>query len=129
MGLECLLNVVRALGMGSCLSGEGGTAHHHYHPPYALASSSPPTSPSSPSRKKQFNRNDSSKVEMKLHRVPGRFFLNASTDTASLFSKQGKKGINQDAMIVWEVSCYSFNFVLFLFWVFSFLLINCSNSL
>jgi hypothetical protein len=31
-------------------------------------------------------------------------FLNGSTDTVSLFSQQGKKGPNQDAMIVWEVS-------------------------
>ncbi|XP_048622804.1 probable protein phosphatase 2C 74, partial [Brassica napus] len=29
-------------------------------------------------------------------------FLNGSTDHASLFSQQGKKGPNQDAMIVWE---------------------------
>ncbi|KFK30642.1 hypothetical protein AALP_AA6G008500 [Arabis alpina] len=37
-----------------------------------------------------------------LHRIPGRLFLNGSTDTASLFSQQGKKGPNQDAMILWE---------------------------
>lgn len=37
-----------------------------------------------------------------LHRIPGRMFLNGSTDHASLFSQQGKKGPNQDAMIVWE---------------------------
>ena len=30
--------------------------------------------------------------------------MNGSSEVASLFSKQGKKGINQDAMIVWEVS-------------------------
>ncbi|KAG8380316.1 hypothetical protein BUALT_Bualt06G0003000 [Buddleja alternifolia] len=29
-------------------------------------------------------------------------FMNGSSDTASLFTQQGKKGTNQDAMIVWE---------------------------
>ncbi|THU51230.1 hypothetical protein C4D60_Mb06t28800 [Musa balbisiana] len=29
-------------------------------------------------------------------------FLNGATSAASLFTQQGRKGINQDAMIVWE---------------------------
>ncbi|MED6197213.1 putative protein phosphatase 2C 33 [Stylosanthes scabra] len=40
-----------------------------------------------------------------LHRVAGRIFLNGSSQFASLFTQQGKKGTNQDAMIVWENFC------------------------
>lgn len=101
-GLECFLNICRAvsLGMGSCLSGAGGSSV-----PYAPASSSGSTKAKSSSRKRQMSRNFSFelKMEMWLHRIPGRMFLNGSTDVASLFTKQGRKGINQDAMIVWEV--------------------------
>ncbi|XP_042037316.1 probable protein phosphatase 2C 33 [Salvia splendens] len=40
--------------------------------------------------------------EEQLHRIPGRMFLNDSSDVACLYSQQGKKGTNQDAMLVWE---------------------------
>ncbi|KAI3746030.1 hypothetical protein L6452_08445 [Arctium lappa] len=40
--------------------------------------------------------------EEQLHRIVGRMFLNGSSEVASLFTQQGKKGTNQDAMIVWE---------------------------
>ncbi|KAK6156466.1 hypothetical protein DH2020_010714 [Rehmannia glutinosa] len=40
--------------------------------------------------------------EERLHRTPGRMFLNGSSEIASLFTQQGKKGTNQDAMLVWE---------------------------
>ncbi|OMO52614.1 phosphatase 2C (PP2C)-like protein [Corchorus olitorius] len=85
--------------MGSCLSAE---------------SRSPlPGSPSSPhlsnmkrrnSRKRLGSRNSSFEYrkDEPLHRIPGRLFLNGSSDVASLFTQQGKKGTNQDAMIVWE---------------------------
>ncbi|XP_021282751.1 probable protein phosphatase 2C 33 [Herrania umbratica] len=85
--------------MGSCLSAE---------------SRSPlPGSPSSPhlanmkrrgSRKRLGSQNSSFdyRKEEPLHRIPGRLFLNGSSDVASLFTQQGKKGTNQDAMIVWE---------------------------
>lgn len=98
-GLECLLNIIRALRMGSCLSAE---------------SRSPlPGSPASPglgvrkrknSKRRQGSRNSSFdyRREEPLHRIPGRMFLNGSSDVASLFTQQGKKGTNQDAMIVWE---------------------------
>lgn len=93
VGLECFLNIVRALGMGSCLSVT--------HPlPYS------PGSPSdSAKRKRRLRRSSSfdSRLELSLHRVPGRMFVNGSSEVASLFCKQGKKGINQDAMLVWEV--------------------------
>lgn len=40
--------------------------------------------------------------EATVHRIPGRMFLNGSSEVASLHTQQGKKGMNQDAMIVWE---------------------------
>ncbi|KAJ8458112.1 hypothetical protein OPV22_031038 [Ensete ventricosum] len=44
----------------------------------------------------------SSGSEETVGRISGRLFLNGATDCASLFTQQGKKGVNQDAMIVWE---------------------------
>ena len=35
--------------------------------------------------------------------IPGRLVGNGSSTIATLHTQQGKKGINQDAMIVWEV--------------------------
>ncbi|XP_059666627.1 probable protein phosphatase 2C 66 [Cornus florida] len=37
-----------------------------------------------------------------LHQIPGRLFGNGCSSIASLYTQQGKKGTNQDAMIVWE---------------------------
>lgn len=120
-GLECLLNIIRALRMGSCFSAE---------------SRSPiPGSPSSPglgirkrksSRKKLGSRNPSFdyRREEPLHRIPGRLFLNGSSEIASLFTQQGKKGTNQDAMIVWEVSSFSCSCVIVQFWTW---FLSCSN--
>ncbi|XP_038974833.1 probable protein phosphatase 2C 33 isoform X1 [Phoenix dactylifera] len=88
--------------MGSCLWSDG------------RSSSSSPLSPSSPvsgakqprkgSRKRQGSRRSSfdTRREEQLHRIPGRMFLNGGSSVASLFTQQGKKGLNQDAMIVWE---------------------------
>ena len=99
-GLECIFNIIRALRMGSCLSAEGRS----------------PGSPSTTlgirkrknSRKRFGSRSSSfeSKKGDQLHKIPGRLFFNGSTEIASLFTQQGKKGTNQDAMIVWEVSLY-----------------------
>ncbi|KAL9379568.1 hypothetical protein Peur_028050 [Populus x canadensis] len=85
--------------MGSCLSAESRSPR--------------PGTPSSPafgvrkrkkSKKRPGSRNSSFdfRREEPLHRIPGRLFLNGSSDIASLFTQQGKKGTNQDAMIVWE---------------------------
>ncbi|KAL8517803.1 hypothetical protein ACS0TY_009211 [Phlomoides rotata] len=56
------------------------------------------------SSRKPVSRNSSFdyRREERLHRDPNRRFLNGSSEIASLFTQQGKKGINQDAMIVWE---------------------------
>jgi hypothetical protein len=89
--------------MGSCLSAESRSPR--------------PGTPSSPafgvrkrkkSKKRPGSRNSSFdfRREEPLHRIPGRLFLNGSSDIASLFTQQGKKGTNQDAMIVWEVSSF-----------------------
>ncbi|KAM7499082.1 hypothetical protein LguiA_023496 [Lonicera macranthoides] len=40
--------------------------------------------------------------ERALHQVPGRLFGNGASSISSLYTQQGKKGTNQDAMIVWE---------------------------
>ncbi|KAL5769668.1 hypothetical protein ACOSP7_013822 [Xanthoceras sorbifolium] len=85
--------------MGSCFSAEGRSPI--------------PGSPSSPalgirkrknSKKKLGSHNSSFdyRRDEPLHRIPGRLFLNGSSEIASLFTQQGKKGTNQDAMIVWE---------------------------
>ncbi|KAH7425463.1 hypothetical protein KP509_11G055400 [Ceratopteris richardii] len=37
-----------------------------------------------------------------LFRMPGRMFLNGSSTNACIFTQQGRKGTNQDAMVVWE---------------------------
>ncbi|KAK7273143.1 hypothetical protein RIF29_14189 [Crotalaria pallida] len=89
-GFECFLNVVRALGMGSCISEAGG------------GGGSPPLLPDSNNLDggKRRRLKGSSSFDYKV--VPGRMFLNGSSDVASLYCKQGKKGINQDAMLVWE---------------------------
>ena len=60
------------------------------------------------SKKKSTSRSSSfdyRREDPALHRIPGRVFLNGSTQAASLFTQQGKKGTNQDAMIVWENFC------------------------
>ncbi|XP_022992278.1 probable protein phosphatase 2C 33 isoform X1 [Cucurbita maxima] len=91
--------------MGSCLSGD---RNNHAIPYSEIASTSRGDGvvTRSNSNRKITKKSSSPSIdsprEMSLHRVPGRMFLNGSTDHASLFTRQGKKGINQDAMIVWE---------------------------
>lgn len=96
-GLECLLSIIRALRMGSCLSADGRRSPISYSP----ASSKKPKRPLN--NKKQ-GRSSSfvSRRDEQLRKIPGRIFLNGATDAASIFTQQGKKGTNQDAMIVWE---------------------------
>ncbi|XP_031257547.1 probable protein phosphatase 2C 6 [Pistacia vera] len=40
--------------------------------------------------------------DAELHQISGRIFTNAATKIACLYTQQGKKGTNQDAMLVWE---------------------------
>lgn len=43
-----------------------------------------------------------------LASIPNRIFMNGKSRTSCIFTQQGRKGINQDAMIVWEVSNFYF---------------------
>ncbi|XP_068645261.1 probable protein phosphatase 2C 33 [Aristolochia californica] len=85
--------------MGSCLSADGRSSIS-----YSSSSASGTHKLRKNSWKRQGFRGSSfdSKREEELHKVPGRIFLNGATSIASLFTQQGKKGTNQDAMIVWE---------------------------
>ncbi|KAH0451078.1 hypothetical protein IEQ34_021770 [Dendrobium chrysotoxum] len=95
--------------MGSCMSSDGGGGSRS-----SLAPSSPgPGSTGVGSkkgnrvgRKRQGSLRHSSfeaiDGEDQIHRIPGRMFLNGASKEASLFTQQGKKGTNQDAMVVWE---------------------------
>lgn len=98
--MDCILNIIRALRIGSCFPLERASTH--------------PYSPSSKGRKKRRQRRASSSLDSKreeeLRKIPGRMYLNGSSEVASLFTRQGKKGTNQDAMIVWEVGFFFFNF-------------------
>ena len=96
--------------MGSCLSAE--------------SRSPTPGSPCSPgfgvkkrknSKKRLGSRNSSfdSRRDDPLHRVPGRMYLNGASEAACIFTQQGKKGPNQDAMVVWEVSLETTSLLLF----------------
>ncbi|XP_073305300.1 probable protein phosphatase 2C 33 [Primulina huaijiensis] len=82
--------------MGSCLSGESRGS--------PLPGSPIGVRKRKGSKRRLGSRNSSFdfRAEERLHRTPGRLFLNGSSEIASLFTQQGKKGTNQDAMIVWE---------------------------
>ncbi|KAJ6798999.1 putative protein phosphatase 2C 66 [Iris pallida] len=99
--------------MGSCISSDTHTATH----PAAAALSSSSSFGSGRWRKKEKEKKRRRRGERglfdgrviagaggdpELYRVPGQMFVNGSTDVACLFTQQGKKGTNQDAMIVWE---------------------------
>ncbi|XP_043720430.1 probable protein phosphatase 2C 33 [Telopea speciosissima] len=81
--------------MGSCLSVDGRSGL--------------PGSPTSESKRKSGRRRRGMRTssfdykrDEQLRRIPGRMFLNGANEVASLFTQQGRKGTNQDAMIVWE---------------------------
>lgn len=39
-----------------------------------------------------------------LSSIPNRIVMNGKSRSSCIFTQQGRKGINQDAMIAWEVS-------------------------
>ncbi|KAJ8484115.1 hypothetical protein OPV22_016600 [Ensete ventricosum] len=91
-----LPGVTRALPLGSCLPSDGQSGG---------SSPSSPASPASETRRHRRGprrRPRGSPEEEQIHGTPGKMFLNGATSAASLFTQQGRKGINQDAMIVWE---------------------------
>ncbi|MFQ6670971.1 hypothetical protein Gotur_035668 [Gossypium turneri] len=83
--------------MGSCFSAESRSP---------LSGSPLSPHPAFDYRKKRNSRKKPGSVDFRkeeqLHRIPGRLFLDGSSGVASLYTQQGKKGTNQDAMIVWE---------------------------
>ncbi|XP_076916583.1 putative protein phosphatase 2C 33 [Bidens hawaiensis] len=83
--------------MGSCFLQESGTPLPA-SPTSALGIGKKKPSRKRPPRLRSFDY----RREEQLHRIAGRMFLNGSSEVASLFTQQGKKGTNQDAMIVWE---------------------------
>ncbi|CAL1404327.1 unnamed protein product [Linum trigynum] len=98
MGVDCFMSIARAFGT-SCFTDEGSRGGGS-----GSRQSSGSNAEAARRRKKRqtmMKRSDS-KLELWLHRIPGRLFLNSSSEFASLFTKAGKKGVNQDAMIFWE---------------------------
>ncbi|GAB2274814.1 Probable protein phosphatase 2C 1 [Dionaea muscipula] len=69
-------------------------------------SSSPPSSSSSCCRiKRKRSRRmllDRAMTLQQLSSIPNRVFANGKGRTCCVFTQQGRKGVNQDAMIVWE---------------------------
>lgn len=56
------------------------------------------------------NLSTEGKADALLAMVPGRMFSNGASSNACIFTQQGRKGTNQDAMVVWEVCsipCFS----------------------
>ncbi|KAF6158353.1 hypothetical protein GIB67_022433 [Kingdonia uniflora] len=86
--------------MGSCLSSSGDGRSPLSYSPSSTTGANKKYKRNQSKRRNGMRR--SSSFEQQLHRVPGRMFLNGSSDYASLFTQQGRKGTNQDAMIVWE---------------------------
>ncbi|KAL9233512.1 hypothetical protein vseg_008500 [Gypsophila vaccaria] len=85
--------------MGSCLLGDSRSPS--LGSPAALGVKRRNSKRRSGSRGSPF---DFKKYEQLL-KIPGRLAFNGSSEIASLFTQQGKKGTNQDAMVVWENFC------------------------
>lgn len=85
--------------MGSCLSTDGGSSY---------GCCSIPCAPSSAKRRDKKNKTSlqaavaEAQTDAHLARIPGRMFMNGSSNIACMFTQQGRKGTNQDAMLVWE---------------------------
>ncbi|WOH07957.1 hypothetical protein DCAR_0727392 [Daucus carota subsp. sativus] len=89
--------------MGSCFSSQSTSEESLAMPPDIESIVYKKTSPGSPNSVVDGrNQGNMQQQQQQLHRIRDRMFLNGSTQCASLFSRQGNKGTNQDAMIVWE---------------------------
>ncbi|KAK6263816.1 hypothetical protein SCA6_019250 [Theobroma cacao] len=102
--------------MGSCCSfiakGKSGSKRDDQVTDASTATNT--TSCASPKKQKQrqgsgrWRKKSSGLVPMdeaELHLISGRMFLNGASNVACLYTQQGKKGTNQDAMLVWENFC------------------------
>ncbi|XP_072953303.1 probable protein phosphatase 2C 33 [Typha angustifolia] len=88
LGLNCLLDIIRALKMDSCL----------------LTSPSSPVLAAGVRQRRRGRRRrlvDSNRTEH-LGGVPGRLSANGATDVASLCTRKGTKETNQDSILLWE---------------------------
>lgn len=87
--MDCLENSSLVLSMGSCLS----TCDEVNH-----------TLPRRrPLEKEALEALETeAKKDEQLACLPRRMCVNGSSDVASIYSQQGKKGVNQDCMVVWE---------------------------
>ena len=79
--------------MGCCVSTPGVVEHE-------LQDGTPP--------KKDVLQNFTAecKADALLAMIPGRMFANGASNNACIFTQQGRKGTNQDAMVVWEVCSF-----------------------
>ncbi|KAH9652677.1 protein-serine/threonine phosphatase [Citrus sinensis] len=87
--------------MGSCFSKEKGSSDATDDAAAAVGSSGRWRK----SRDAIFLKKKSSiddDADQLLHHISGRMVNNAASKTACVYTQQGKKGTNQDAMIVWE---------------------------
>ncbi|OMO73947.1 phosphatase 2C (PP2C)-like protein [Corchorus olitorius] len=96
--------------MGSCCSSAKGKSGSQRDDQVTDASTATTTC-TSPMKQKQrqgsgrWRKKSSGLVPMdeaELRLISGRMFLNGSSNVACLYTQQGKKGTNQDAMLVWE---------------------------
>lgn len=79
-----------------------------------MASASP--SPKRHRRKKKSTAAAGGGDQSVLLHIPGRLSANGASKIGSLYTQQGKKGTNQDAMLFWEVSIFtSLTYIIFFF--------------
>jgi hypothetical protein len=84
---DCMLGVLRALGL-TWVAARPPLGQPHSAPPRGVAPAAPA---------------DVRRLAAELRGIPGRIADNGASAVASLYTLQGKKGVNQDAMIFWEV--------------------------
>ncbi|GJM85003.1 hypothetical protein PR202_ga00730 [Eleusine coracana subsp. coracana] len=82
---DCLLGVLRALGLTSWAAARPPQGQPRPPPPRGAA--------------------DARRLAAELRAVPGRIAGNGASAVASLYTLQGRKGVNQDAMVFWENFC------------------------
>lgn len=85
---DCLLGVLGALGV---TWGAAARPRRQPRPPLPRGVGSAPAPA------------DARRFAAELRAIPGRIAGNGACAVASLYTMQGKKGVNQDAMIFWEV--------------------------
>uniref|UniRef100_A0A0E0G6H4 protein-serine/threonine phosphatase n=1 Tax=Oryza nivara TaxID=4536 RepID=A0A0E0G6H4_ORYNI len=91
--LGCLLGVLRALGV--TWAAAAAAARPQRQQPRLAAQTPRGPAPGA----------DGRRAAAELRGIPGRIAGNGACAVASLYTLQGKKGVNQDAMIVWENFC------------------------